>query len=246
MQQDIWYYAQNNERQGPVTLEELRALCSTGRLAPGDLVWTVGMEQWQAAGEVAALVDAFRGTVAAPAPWPNPHMDEPQPMPPPPAGYPSQFPQPLDYAQPEVPAGFWMRFAAYLIDAVVLAIPGCVFGRGVPSLMGVGLPAQPTREQMMSFLFLSCGTNIIALVIGWLYYALMESSANQGTLGKMALGIKVTDMAGQRITFGRASGRFFAKLLSSLILCIGYMMAGWTQKKQALHDILADTLVVRK
>ena len=247
MQQNIWYYAQNNERQGPVTLEELRSLCGSGRLSPGDLVWTVGMEQWQAAGEVPALVNAFSGLVAAPAPWPDPHMDEPQPMPPPSAGYPSQFPQPLDYAtQQDIPAGFWMRFAAYLIDAVVLAIPGCVITRGIPPLMGVGLPAQPTREEIMSLLFLACGANIIALVIGWLYYPLMESSANQGTLGKMALGIKVTDMAGGRITFGRASGRYFGKILSRLTLGIGYMMAGWTEKKQALHDILADTLVVRK
>ena len=247
MQQDIWYYAQNNQRQGPVTLEALRSLCSTGRLAPGDLVWTVGMEQWQSAGEVAPLVDAFSGPVAAPVPWSGSAIDEPQPLPPPSAGYPSAFPQPLDYAaQPDVPAGFWMRFAAYIIDAVIMAIPGCLISLSFPSLMGGSLPAEPTREQLMSFFFISCGTNIIALVIGWLYYALMEASIHQGTLGKMALGIKVTDMAGGRITFGRASGRFFGKLLSNLTLGIGYMMAGWTEKKQALHDILADTLVVRK
>lgn len=249
MQQDIWYYAPNSQREGPVTIEQLRSLCSSGRVAPGDLVWTVGMEQWQAAGETAALADAFPGhaTAPMPAPWPGAPMDERQPLPPPSAAYASGLPQPLDYGvQPNMPAGFWMRVAAYLIDAVILAIPGWPIARAVPALMGVTLPAQPTPEQLLSFLMVSCTTNLFALILGWFYYALMESSRHQGTLGKMALGIKVTDMDGQRITFGRATGRYFGKMLSGLTLGIGYMMAGWTERKQALHDLLADTLVVRK
>jgi uncharacterized RDD family membrane protein YckC len=74
----------------------------------------------------------------------------------------------------------------------------------------------------------------------------MESSSNQATLGKMAVGIKVTDEFGHRISFARTSGRHFAKYISALILMIGYIMAGITQKKQALHDTIAGTLVVRK
>jgi len=62
----------------------------------------------------------------------------------------------------------------------------------------------------------------------------------------MALSIKVTDLTGQRISFGRATGRYFGKFVSILILSIGYLMAGWTPKKQALHDRMFDTLVVRK
>jgi uncharacterized RDD family membrane protein YckC len=73
----------------------------------------------------------------------------------------------------------------------------------------------------------------------------MESSAKGGTLGKMAIGIMVTDMTGNRISFGRATGRYFAKILSQMILMIGFLMAGFTQQKQALHDILAGCLVVR-
>ena len=74
----------------------------------------------------------------------------------------------------------------------------------------------------------------------------MESSVKRATLGKMALGIAVTDVDGRRITFMRATGRHFAKMISGLILLIGYLMAAWTKKKQGLHDILAGTLVVNK
>lgn len=249
MQQDIWYYAQNNQRQGPVTLEQLRSLCSSGRVGPGDLVWTVGMEQWQAAGEAAALVDVFSGQIPAPAStaWPGSPLEARQPLPPPSAGYASELPQPLNYGGPsDVPAGFWKRVAAYLIDAVILAIPIYPMTRAVPAMMGVKLPEEPTLDELLSYFPISCATNLVAMVIYWLYFALMESSANQATLGKMVLRIKVTDVEGRRITFGRASGRYFGKMLSTLTLGIGYMMAGWTQRKQALHDLLADTLVVRK
>jgi uncharacterized RDD family membrane protein YckC len=80
----------------------------------------------------------------------------------------------------------------------------------------------------------------------WLYYAFMESSKYQATLGKMVLGIVVTDMNGQRISFGRAVGRNLAKIVSQIILCIGYLMIAFTQKKQGLHDIMANCLVVAK
>ena len=82
-------------------------------------------------------------------------------------------------------------------------------------------------------------------MVNWLYSALMESSAKQATVGKLALGIIVTDMEGRRIGFGKATGRHFAKFLSALILGIGFIMVAFTQRKQGLHDILAGTLVIR-
>jgi len=88
--------------------------------------------------------------------------------------------------------------------------------------------------------------SIISTVAQWLYFALMEASSNQGTLGKMAMGIKVTDTMGYPITFGRATGRYFGKILSGAILMIGYIMAAFTERKQALHDMMAGTLVVDK
>ena len=87
---------------------------------------------------------------------------------------------------------------------------------------------------------------MVALVVQWLYFAVMESSAKQATLGKMAVGIRVTDLAGNRVSFLRASGRYFGKIISGMILCVGYLMAAFTARKQALHDMMAGCLVVRK
>lgn len=85
------------------------------------------------------------------------------------------------------------------------------------------------------------------IVAGWLYFTLLEASGRQGTVGKMALGIKVTDLSGARISFGRANGRFWSQVALSIfwpLLLAGYIMAGFTAKKQGLHDLMAETLVV--
>ena len=86
---------------------------------------------------------------------------------------------------------------------------------------------------------------VLFLLIDWIYEATLESSSKQATVGKMVLGLKVTDEHGNRISFARASARFFSKILSRMTLFIGYIMAGFTARKQALHDIIAGTLVVR-
>jgi uncharacterized RDD family membrane protein YckC len=88
-------------------------------------------------------------------------------------------------------------------------------------------------------------TFILVLFGSWLYEAFMESSSYQATLGKMIFGMKVTDLNGNRISFERATGRHFAKWLSAMILFIGYIMVGFTDRKQGLHDLLAGTLVRR-
>ncbi len=126
-------------------------------------------------------------------------------------------------------AGFWLRVVAAIIDGILLQVAAYI--------VSFGIGAQPMGGSGRS--------GAVMLLIGIAYYIFMEGSQYQGTLGKMALGIKVTDLNGKRISYGRATGRYFAKFLSAIILGIGYMMAGWTQKKQALHDMVAGTLVVR-
>lgn len=138
--------------------------------------------------------------------------------------------------------GFWRRVAAYFIDTVILYIGSSVVG----AVLGVGIGAsmammQSGQESIFTAAALTGG--LITLVMQWLYFALMESSAMQATVGKLALGVIVTDLAGNRISFGRATGRYFAKILSAMILLIGYIMVGFTERKQGLHDMLAGTLV---
>jgi len=128
-------------------------------------------------------------------------------------------------------AGFWRRFAAWILDGLLLSVVTAPF----TLQFGTSI-AEASRRS-------ASGT--ISLVVGWLYFALMESSAKQATVGKMALGIVVTDLDGRRIGFGRATGRYFAKILSALTLGIGFLMAGFTERKQALHDMVASCLVIR-
>jgi uncharacterized RDD family membrane protein YckC len=143
-------------------------------------------------------------------------------------------------------AGFWKRLAAGLIDGLLLGVAWFVIDVAIYtvyiSIAGVEPDEIPESTDALFFYLACLGT----IVPGWLYYALMESSAKQATLGKMALGIMVTDTNGRRVSFGRATGRYFAKIISSAILCIGYIMIAFTAKKQGLHDIMADCLVTKK
>jgi len=134
-------------------------------------------------------------------------------------------------------AGFWRRVAAYVMDYFLTFIASYALGFVAGFLL---VAAQGAAGMAVAPLV----GGLLGLVFGWLYFALQESSALQATLGKRAMGIKVTDGQGRRISFGRATGRFFGKILSGIILSIGFMLAGWTARKQALHDMIANTLVV--
>jgi uncharacterized RDD family membrane protein YckC len=129
-------------------------------------------------------------------------------------------------------AGFWRRVGAAIIDGIILGIAGTIIG--LP--FGRVDPADPTSN-IASF---------IGFVVGVVYYVFMESSSRQATLGKMALGLKVTDLQGVRISPGTALVRYLAKFLSAIILLIGFLMVAFTARKQGLHDIIAKTLVVKQ
>lgn len=135
--------------------------------------------------------------------------------------------------------GFWLRLVAYVIDGVILNIVGLVVGM----ISGVAMSVAQYSEAVA--LGGAISTMVLSLLIGWLYSAVLESSEWQGTVGKKALGLVVTDEQGYRIGFGRATVRYFGKILSSLILMIGFFMIGWTQRKQGLHDFIAGTLVYK-
>ena len=121
-------------------------------------------------------------------------------------------------------AGFWKLFVAYLIDVILLGVVGAIVNQ----------------------IFDQNVAGLVTTLVGWAYFAGMESSARQATLGKSVMGMVVTDISGNRISFLRATGRYFAKYLSALILFIGYIMAAFTARKQGLHDMLAGTLVLSR
>lgn len=143
-------------------------------------------------------------------------------------------------------AGFWIRLLATIIDRIIL---GVVF---VPVYIVSVLPALARAANRgmddgppFEVLAAMPVVWIAALVLPWLYEALLTSSSWQGTVGKKLLGMKVTDIAGNRISFGRATARFFAKILSFLICYIGVVMVAFTDRKRGLHDMIADTLVYK-
>jgi uncharacterized RDD family membrane protein YckC len=151
-------------------------------------------------------------------------------------------------------AGFWLRFVAFLIDGVIsgflfliLLIPLFILTGAGAALGRIG-SGEDISDEVAAFVGIGfvLGFFVITVGVRWLYYALSESSSWQGTLGKKMLNLTVTDLSGQPISFARASGRYFAKFITNLIpLAIGYILAGFTEKKQAIHDMIAGCLVLR-
>ena len=146
-------------------------------------------------------------------------------------------------------ASFWKRVGARLLDQLVLIVPGALL------LLAVDLAFQDSlryalRNNPMEVIAIDVTKRLwklgLATLMTWLYFALFESSIYQGTPGKKAMGLMVTDNNGSRLTFGRASGRYFAKLISGLTLGVGFLMALFTEKRQMLHDIIASCLVLDK
>src|SRR5579871_4341227 len=148
--------------------------------------------------------------------------------------------------------GFWIRFLAHLIDHFILGAVAAplFFIMVLPSIVRIAHQAEQNQEPPSPELIVTIISSVfvyiaLAFVGQWLYEALLTSSSWQGTIGKRVLRLKVVDEAGNRIGFGRATGRFFAKILSSMFVCIVFIMIAFTHKKRGLHDMLAGTLVMK-
>ncbi|HET6806464.1 MAG TPA: RDD family protein [Frateuria sp.] len=231
---EIWI-GRDGQRHGPYKEDDVRQWLRSGQLAAGDLGWYEGLADWQPLSVL--FPDAL-------APTPPPLGPASGPVPPP----------GTTTATLEDYAGFWKRLVAYILDVIVLYIPQML----IMNAFG-NEAAQAKLQQAM----LAAGTDLnlamaaygqyyesmragvaLTAVLVWLYFAICESSAWQATVGKLAMGIRVTDLEGRRIGFWRALGRYAAKMLSWMILAIGFLMIGWTRRKQGLHDMLANTLVL--
>lgn len=257
-----WYYADaRNTRHGPVTRPALLQLRQDGIVGESTLVWRDGLVDWQPFRELAAElgvapasgIDAWVLEPVAPAATGAASDDADASWRPVTAigagatgsaGSPYAPPRTV-VARPDavihggdvVLAGFLKRLAAYAIDAVIVGIASAVVGGLIYELLGVGGFGRGFwLEQIV--------INVVSVVLSALYFAWFHAAYAMATPGKMAVGIKVVRLDGARISFLRGIGRYFATILSSLILMIGFLMAGFTQRKQALHDMVCDTLVV--
>lgn len=150
----------------------------------------------------------------------------------------------LVFSNPPENAGFWLRVVATMIDGFLCQVVTTVVAFPLGFTMGTSMATSfPQPDIEMAATGLGFG---VGLTVQWLWFTVAESSVWQASVGKKILGLKVTDLAGKKIDFGRANGRYWSKLVSGLFLCFGFLMVAFTARKQGLHDLLAGTLVVRQ
>jgi uncharacterized RDD family membrane protein YckC len=224
----MWYYSRNQKNYGPVSLDELKSLYGRGELSALDHVCQVGEQSWRRADAV--LTDGGQARTAPRARTPT--GDNP-------FAAPESDLAPEDFRQgggKVVYARFLQRVGASFVDGLLVLVVTSSLNFALFAAFG---PSALAPEVQLAI-------NLLDILIGWLYSALQESSAAQATLGKRAAGIKVVDEQGRRISFGKATGRHFGKVLSLLIAFIGFLMMMFDKKSQCLHDKLAGTYVVQK
>ncbi|MGV8961546.1 MAG: RDD family protein [Stenotrophomonas sp.] len=253
-----WYYADaERQRHGPIAAEAMREKFQQGKLGLTTLVWREGLQQWQPLSDftdelqlkIAAEpgIDLRADYAAIENSTPTAAATE--------SGY-SPYAAPAavllgDSGQPVlggeiVYAGFWKRVAAYCLDSVIVGMVGGVIAMLLGALIGLGFMGIGGGTEGAGFIVIQLLTNLVSLALAAAYYGWFHSSNNRATLGKMAVGIKVVRSNGDKISLARGIGRYFAAILSGLILCIGYVMAAFTERRQSLHDMICDTLVVDK
>lgn len=242
-----WYVGRDSRQSGPFALDEVRQMRADGRLAARDLVWREGMPDWTAAASVAELAESAVGGIlppidsgtivrSAPAIGDRPGGS---------GGEWNPYAAPADVGGdvgattpdgPIVYADYLPRVGAAILDQIfllLLTLPAGFLIGLVAAVLGAG------SEGTLGLL-----GNAIGFGVSLAYYVGLESSAKQATWGKQICGIKVTDLRGGRITAGRATGRYFAKIVSALSFGIGYLMPLVTARRQTLHDMLVGCLAV--
>jgi uncharacterized RDD family membrane protein YckC len=251
-----WYYTRAGQQMGPVEWAELRALAVGCELAPGDHVWTDGFTEWKPASSVEDLFKPTASlTTAAAEPLPTASLA---------AATVAQiasvaqaasavaangFPgvAGLDYSAVAdsyandqfESAGFWIRFCASFVDGLIVALIWVALSMAFTWYIGAD-GVRENRQVVSGFL------RLVLVVVGWLYCAMQESGTHRSTPGKRLFNITVTDMAGNQLSFMRASGRHFGKIISQVTLGIGYLMMLFTTNRQCLHDLMSGCVVLKQ
>ena len=241
-----WYYAVNGQQAGPVEDVELQRMAVAGTVTASTLVWRAGMDSWAAFGTLLAPAPAatesclqckrpfgaeqlipLAGGMACPECKPVLLQRIREGL------------APLAAAKPY--AGFWVRLVARMIDNTITSIVGYIFQ--IPMLIVLARLGKQNTADMPMIL----GTAAFAVVLSLgasAYYEAWFLVKKGATPGKMILGLKVIRARGGTFTWGLAIGRYFAFVMSGLLLYFGYIMAGWDEEKRALHDRICDTRVV--
>jgi uncharacterized RDD family membrane protein YckC len=227
-----WHVGRGGQSTGPYSTEQLREMAAAGRISPGDLVWKEGMGEWADCATVQGLFPARRTAESSPEgpdwnPYQSPTIDVTT------ASSGETGSGRMVYAE------FMPRLGALILDSIFILLITWIPLLGIGFVMVLLLGPEPGMNAM------SIIANLYAFVAQAAYYVILETSVKQATWGKQIVGIKVTDLNGRRITVGRALGRYFAKILSGCTI-IGWFLPLFTEKKQALHDIVAGTLVINR
>ena len=233
-----WYVGRNGNRTGPFTSDQVRQMAASGQIGPADLLWKEGMANWVVASSVTGLFAGLRGPGLPPAgagALPNPYSAPAEIL----AREPFSGSTGSGYAE------FLPRVGASLLDGLFTCLMGCIPAFGIAAVFMAMAGGDHEAQQAASVLS-SCCSQILFHVIGAVYYVVLETSPKQATWGKQIVGIKVTDLSGNRITIGRAIGRYFAKILTGLTCGIGLLMPLFTERKQTLHDMIAGCLALKK
>lgn len=234
-----WYYANAGTQAGPIDDAELDRLVGQGLVRGDTLVWREGMPAWQPLGVV-------RG-------WPNtPPLNTSPASAGPVISSPPAMAGSIHYA------GFWIRFVARVIDGVLLAVAGAIirvplflmfglssgFGRGLGRGLGGGFGRGENGFVFLPAIMGVLGISVLLSIALAAAYEVYFVSTRGGTLGKLALGLKIVRADGSPVDAGLALGRWFAHFLSGAIFMIGYIMAGFDEQKRALHDHICQTRVI--
>ncbi|MEO8044184.1 MAG: RDD family protein [Spartobacteria bacterium] len=237
-----WFYAQNNERHGPISEGEFNEMIRSGRIDAGTQVWREGWENWVSLGEAGVQAAVGGATsvrcVECGNTFPTSETVQYQgssvcsnckPL------FFQKVKEGLDAGVTMQYGGFWIRFVAKVIDGILLGIAGYLLQLPFAGLIN-------HKE-----------TAFTGVLLGWalsflfrMGYSIFLVGNFGATLGKMACGLRIVTASGGKVGYGIAAGRFFAEILSGLILCIGYLMAAFDDEKRTLHDRICNTRVIRK
>ncbi len=251
-----WYYANSGERQGPVSDEEFARLVASGSVRDDTLVWRQGMSDWSRYSEVAPALG-----IPPALPGVSPALADSLPP------SPSQAPAPAGPAfAPYRPgdaavivgrqyAGFWLRFVALFIDGIILGVVGQIVGSLVQAVVFPDSLSRLTQMRenpeavdpaMVAFIFQMMGVMLLVGTVLGILYDVIFIRRFAATPGKMVVGVRIERADGSPLSVGRILGRYFGRMLSGFVMCVGYLMAAFDDQKRALHDYLCDTRVVKR